>query len=69
MEIVHAVEAWREEGLECYFTMDAGPNVKVMCMEKDVHELEKRLKELTGVKDVIVCRPGDEARLVEEHLF
>jgi diphosphomevalonate decarboxylase len=69
MEIVHAVEAWREEGLECYFTMDAGPNVKVMCMEKDVPELEKRLKELTGVKDVIVCRPGDEARLVEEHLF
>ncbi|RLE09431.1 diphosphomevalonate decarboxylase, partial [Candidatus Aerophobetes bacterium] len=29
MEIIHAVQAWREEGLECYFTIDAGPNVKV----------------------------------------
>lgn len=69
MEIVHAIQAWREEGLEAYFTMDAGPNVKVMCMDKDVPELEKRIKELNGVKDVIVCRPGDSARLVEEHLF
>jgi diphosphomevalonate decarboxylase len=69
MTIVHAVLAWREEGLECYFTMDAGPNVKVMCMEKDVPELEKRIKQLNGVKEVIVCKPGDAAKLTEDHLF
>ncbi len=69
MEIIHAVMAWREEGLESYFTIDAGPNVKVMCMEKDVQELKKRLEGLNGVKEVIVCRPGDEAKTTEEHLF
>jgi diphosphomevalonate decarboxylase len=69
MTIVHAVLAWREEGLESYFTMDAGPNVKVMCMDKDVPELEKRLKELNGVKEVIVCKPGDPAKLTDDHLF
>lgn len=69
VEVMHAVMAWREEGLESYFTMDAGPQVKVMCLEKDAPELQKRLKELEGVKDVIECRPGSGAQITEEHLF
>jgi len=69
LEIMHAVQFWREEGLSCYFTIDAGPNVKVMCLEKDQKELEKRLRELSMVKDVIVCGPGEGARLTDQHLF
>lgn len=69
MEIIHAVHAWRAEGLQCYFTMDAGPNVKVLCLQKDEKEIIKRLENLEGVKKTIVCRPGDGARIVKEHLF
>ena len=46
MEIIQNVQVWREEGLECYFTIDAGPNVKVICLEKDVEEVNKRLLSL-----------------------
>ena len=69
MEIIQSVMLWREEGLECYFTIDAGPNVKVMCLEKDVDELNKRLLGLNGVIKTIICKPGDDARLVDKHLF
>jgi len=69
LEIMHHVLAWREEGLECYFTIDGGPQVKVMCLEKDVNEINKRLLELEGVKKTIICKPGDRAMLVEKHLF
>ncbi|MBU2520471.1 MAG: diphosphomevalonate decarboxylase [Nanoarchaeota archaeon] len=69
MEIMHAIQAWREEDLESYFTMDAGPNVKVMCMAKDADELKSRLEQLPGVKQAIICKPGDAAKLVDEHLF
>jgi diphosphomevalonate decarboxylase len=69
MSILHSVMDWRDSGLEAYFTMDAGPQVKIMCMEKDVEEITRRVKEIDGIEDVVVCRPGRAARLVEEHLF
>ncbi len=69
VEIMHSVMLWREEGLDAYFTMDAGPNVKVLCLEKDEKEISKRLSSLGGVIKVISCRPGDGASLSNEHLF
>lgn len=69
MEIIQNVLAWREEGLKCYFTIDAGPNVKVLCLEKDEREVDKRLQKLEGVIETIVCRPGDGAKITDKHLF
>ncbi len=69
VDVMRAVLSWREEGLESYFTIDAGPQVKVLCLEKDEKELNKRLLELGGVKKTIVCKPGEGARLSEKHLF
>ena len=69
IDVINSVRKWRSEGLECYFTIDAGPNVKVICLEKDEKEITKRLLELAGVKKTILCKPGDGARLEREHLF
>jgi len=73
MNIIHAVQQWRtgESGdkIEAYFTMDAGPQVKIMCLDKDVAEIQNRLKEIQGIEDVIVCQAGDAAHTIEEHLF
>lgn len=69
IEIMHSVMHWREQGLESYFTMDAGPQVKILCLEKDASKITKNLSELGGVKKTIVCKPGDGAQLVKEHLF
>lgn len=33
------VKSLRQKGHECYFTMDAGPNVKVLCREEDLEQL------------------------------
>ncbi|MFC2143348.1 diphosphomevalonate decarboxylase [Candidatus Aenigmatarchaeota archaeon] len=69
MDVIRAIAVWREEGLESYFTIDAGPQVKIMCLEKDEQEIVKRLKEIGSVKDIVLCKPGDGARIVDEHLF
>lgn len=69
MELIHSVIQWREEGLESYFTMDAGPQVKILCLEKDVHELQRRLGELNMIKKTILCKPGEKAHLIDNHLF
>ena len=69
VEIMHNIMQWREEGLEAYYTMDAGPQVKVMCLEKNEKELMERLKKIKGIQEIAPCRPGPAAKTIEEHLF
>jgi len=69
MEIIHAVMDWRDEGLESYFTIDAGPQVKIMCLEKDVNEIVKRVKQFSHIEDVIITKPGSGVKIVDDHLF
>ena len=45
------VKELRKQGEKCYFTMDAGPNVKVLCLEEDF----KRLKDILGKKYKIIA--------------
>lgn len=70
LEIMHAVRRWRdEEGLAAYFTIDAGPNVHVLCAAEDAPALQDRLSALPSVTDVLVSRPGPAPYVVTDHLF
>jgi diphosphomevalonate decarboxylase len=69
LEVINAVRSWRKEGIPCYFTIDAGPQVKVLCLENEIKELAEKLESLEGVIRTVSCRPGGGARLVGEHLF
>lgn len=69
IKIIKAVRQWREKGLSVYFTIDAGPNVHLICQAKDEKEVVKRIKALNGVLDVIINKPGQGTRLIDKHLF
>jgi len=69
VRVMKEVRSWREEGHSVYFTIDAGPNVHLLTLPSCVEEIERALGEVEGVKEVIVCRPGQGVRLIEEHLF
>jgi diphosphomevalonate decarboxylase len=64
LQIMHAVQTWRAEGLPVYFTLDAGPNVHLICEAPHAEELCSRLSHMPVVQDVIVNAPGPGARLV-----
>jgi diphosphomevalonate decarboxylase len=64
LSVMNAVRQWREEGLPACYTVDAGPNVHVMCPESEVHIVEEKLKEISGVSDVLVARAGGAAKIV-----
>ena len=38
------VKTLRASGEQCYFTMDAGPNVKVLCLEEDLDRLAEHFR-------------------------
>lgn len=63
MAVIQAVRGWRETGLQSYFTIDAGPNVHVICQAADRAEVERRLGELPGVQFTIGNGAGQGARL------
>lgn len=65
MAVIHAVRDWREAGLEAYFTIDAGPNVHVICAGADRAEVRARLEALPEVQFTLANGPGRGARLVE----
>jgi len=65
MRLIHKVQSWRAEGLEVYFTFDAGPNVHLICQAADQAEVERRLKSIEGVLEVIVSGPGPGARVID----
>ncbi len=69
VEIIHAVRQWRAEGLNVYFTIDAGPNVHLMCAAEDAPAVQTCLAALASVQDVLVSRPGPGPLCSEDHLF
>ncbi|MFJ8941127.1 diphosphomevalonate decarboxylase [Streptomyces sp. NPDC102365] len=52
----------REEGVGAWATMDAGPNVKVLCASADARRIAARMRETTDAR-VIVAHSGPGARL------
>ncbi len=69
VRVIQALQRWRADGLAVYFTLDAGPNVHLICEGKDAEQVAARAREVDEVQQVIVNAPGGAARLVGEHLF
>ena len=55
---MHCVRGLREAGLQVFFTVDAGPQIKAVCVPDDVEVVRVRLAELPGVEAVVVSALG-----------
>ena len=64
LAVMSAVREWRSEGLSTCYTVDAGPNVHVICPESEAETVEKQLREINGVMDVLVAKAGDAAKVI-----
>ena len=58
------VGGWRKQGLAACCTLDAGPNVHVICAAVDSAAVQKKLSEIPGVQKVLSAHPGGPARLL-----
>jgi len=64
LEVMDCVRQWRMEGIPVCYTVDAGPNVHVLCLETEAQQIEKQLREIRGVNNVLVARAGGPAKIV-----
>lgn len=58
VRVMREVQMMRERGFATYFTIDAGPNVKVLYLPEDEDRVLEALKQISGVQDVIASRSG-----------
>jgi diphosphomevalonate decarboxylase len=65
LEAMAAVHALRRQGVAAFFTIDAGPHVKVLVLRPDVAKARAAMEATAGVLRVIEATPGEGAHLVE----
>src|SRR5512139_1802766 len=54
LEVMNCVRQWRAEGMQVCYTVDAGPNVHVICHEAEAEFIEQKLRVLQGISNVLV---------------
>lgn len=64
IEIMKYVTSWRKENIEACYTLDAGPNVHVICTSKFADLVKSRLEALPVVHQVLTARAGGSARII-----
>ncbi len=69
LEVLEAVRQLRARGVGAWFTMDAGPNVHVICGPGDEEAVAAALAGLPRVISLLRDRVGTGPRSIEEHLF
>jgi diphosphomevalonate decarboxylase len=65
LAVMQAVRAWRADGLPACYTVDAGANVHVLTLESEAQSIEKNLRAINGVENILVARPGGAAKIME----
>ncbi len=65
VSLIKAVQRWRSEGARVCYTIDAGPNVHVICPGEEASRIKNRLIAFPGVKEVLESSPGGGAVLLD----
>lgn len=66
VECLHRVRALRAQGLPVFFTVDAGPQVKAVCLPGALEQVSAALAEVPGVQKILRCGLGEGARRVAD---
>lgn len=64
LAVMEAVRSWRADGLQAAYTIDAGPNVHVICPQSEMDAVTSLLREISGVSQVLRATVGGPARLL-----
>jgi diphosphomevalonate decarboxylase len=66
MKVMNLVRQIRSSGLPCYFTMDAGPNVKILVERKNEEALLRILKDQMDSQQLVVAHAGPAIEILTE---
>lgn len=65
VELIHHIRRLRRQGIPVFFTIDAGPQVKAICLPEAREQVRQELESFPGVMQLLVTGLGKAARIVE----
>ncbi len=65
LDCMHTVWRLRADGVDVFFTIDAGPQVKAVCTPEYVDRVRDALGEVDGVEHIMISGLGAGAHLIE----
>lgn len=69
LQVMQEVEKLREEGIECYFTINTGFNLHILTLPEFQYVVQERLNNLSLVVKTLTAKVGDKPKEIQEHLF
>ncbi|TPR16800.1 diphosphomevalonate decarboxylase [Apilactobacillus timberlakei] len=57
--VINHIKALRDKGIECYYTMDAGPNVKIICQSKNIKKIKSELLQSFDEEKIKISKSGE----------
>jgi len=67
IKLIHAIRELRQSGLQVYFTIDAGPQVKVITIPGFIEKVKNELNAIPGIKNCIETSLGPDAKIIEDY--
>ncbi len=66
VDVMNAVREMRCNNIPVYFTIDAGPQVKMLCEPEHSKRVVKELRNINGIQDILISELGHDAKIIEE---
>jgi diphosphomevalonate decarboxylase len=66
IECMQVIRELRSQGVAVFFTIDAGPQLKAVCLPEDENRVQTALAAVDGVSDIMLSGIGDGATLVQQ---
>ena len=66
LDCIQCIRALQLRGIGAFYTVDAGPQVKAVCLPDDAAGVAAALRDVTGVEDVLVSGLGEGARVEDD---
>jgi diphosphomevalonate decarboxylase len=63
---VDKIKEMKKRGSNIFYTIDAGPQVKIICQPKDVEIVTNNMKLIPNIEDVIQANLGQGGRVIDE---
>ena len=69
VQVMLAVQNFRKQGVECYFTINTGFNIHVLTLPESEEKVKDHMESLSLVQNTIVGKVGGEPQVLSKHLF
>lgn len=66
IDLMEEVKKLRQNGIPVYYTIDAGPQVKVITLPDHIDALKKHFESITGIENIIETKLGPDVKLTGE---